>query len=287
MRPVPCEQYLLLLSARLDGALTGEEERELEEHLSCCPDCRAAGAQLAALQGAFPELEELKAPEGFSRGVMERIRTEKKAIPLFQRPQVRALAGLAACLVLAVGLYGASQQKKQADWDITVRSFNQDAVTQEADGESPQVNAALADPEPADLPQIASYSAPNPAQTDVSYGTAGAASESFMDSAAVQKASPNLAAEGDCEDWSLAEVTLTLDQLPQGEGMEELLMLEGRSTPDEEGRVCIFVSREKLEQVEQLAREQGLAASRTAGDEANGCYVIVILEEAYYSGSQK
>ena len=34
-----CDKYLELLSARLDGALTGEEERELEEHLAICPGC--------------------------------------------------------------------------------------------------------------------------------------------------------------------------------------------------------------------------------------------------------
>lgn len=154
-----CDKYMELLSARLDGALTEEEERELEEHLAACPDCRAVGAQLSALQGAFPELEEIPVPEGFTRGVMDRIRASEapKVIPLWKRPQVRALAGLAACLVLAVGLYGASQQKKQADWDITVRSFNKDDLTVEE--EYPQVNASLADPEPADAPEIAFYAA--------------------------------------------------------------------------------------------------------------------------------
>ena len=63
---MPCDRFTELLSARLDGALTPEEERELEEHLAACPDCRAVGAQLSALQGAFPELEEADAaPEGF------------------------------------------------------------------------------------------------------------------------------------------------------------------------------------------------------------------------------
>lgn len=170
---MPCDRFTELLSARLDGALTPEEERELEEHLAACPDCRAVGAQLSALQGAFPELEEADAaPEGFARGVMERIRTEKspqKVIPLFKRPQIRALAGLAACLVLVAGLYGASRSKEQAGWDMMTRSFHKDDVEDVADSSAceslrgeengPMVNAALADPEPADAPQITSYAA--------------------------------------------------------------------------------------------------------------------------------
>ena len=125
-----CDKYLELLSARLDGALTVEEERELEEHLANCPGCRAAGAQLAALQGTFPELEEIEVPEGFTQGVMDRIRAEgrPKVIPLFKRPQVRALAGLAACLVLVAGLYGVSRRQEQDKWTLTTRSFNRDVV---------------------------------------------------------------------------------------------------------------------------------------------------------------
>ena len=53
VRPMGCDRYLELLSLRLDGVLTEAGERELEEHLTACPDCRAAGAQLAALQGAL------------------------------------------------------------------------------------------------------------------------------------------------------------------------------------------------------------------------------------------
>ena len=157
-----CDRYLELLSARLDGVLTDDETRELEEHLAACPDCRAAGAQLAALRGAFPELEEVPAPEGFTRGVMDRIRAAEtpKVIPLFKRPQVRALAGLAACFVLIVGIYSISQLRNQEKMMLVTRSFQHDVLEEtvygadvsacesldgEADG--PQVNAALVDPE--------------------------------------------------------------------------------------------------------------------------------------------
>ncbi len=81
-----------------DGALTQEEERELSEHLARCPSCWEMREQLSALRDGFGELEESEAPEGFTQGVMERVRAEEKpkVIPLFKRPQFRALAGLAA-----------------------------------------------------------------------------------------------------------------------------------------------------------------------------------------------
>ena len=36
-----CEDALALMSAKLDGALSPEEEQALAAHLEACPDCRA------------------------------------------------------------------------------------------------------------------------------------------------------------------------------------------------------------------------------------------------------
>ena len=275
-----CDKYLELLSARLDGALTEGEERALEAHLSACPDCRAAGAQLAALQGAFPELEDIEAPEGFARGVMDRVReleTEKKVVPLFRRPQFRALAGLAACLVLVIGLYGASQLQNQEKMMLVTRSFQHDVMwdetidgagdvsTQESlrgDGDGPQVNAALTDPEAADAPQIAAYAA---LEADTSAGTAGMERDSTADGLedTMQKVVPNMA---------YAQFVLTLDRMP--EGGWELIPPETPVSPD-----GLTVSVELMEQLEQLALEQGIGVSRVVGPEANAHCLIVILDE--------
>ncbi len=240
-----CDKYLELLSARLDGALTGEEERELEFHLAVCPGCRAAGAQLAALQGAFPELEEIEAPEGFAQGVMDRIRAEEKprVIPLFKRPQVRALAGLAACLVLVAGLYGASRFQHQ---DLPLpRSYGKDAVE-----EMDEVSAceALTAPELEDVPQIAAYSVPE--------AMGGAPLDA-------RKAVPDSGADGLSSDWADAEVTLILDRLPQG--AEEVLPPDAAVVYDEEagGDVYTWLTAEELAAIEKLAFEQGMIAGTT------------------------
>ena len=266
-----CDRYLELLSARLDGALTEAEERELEGHLAACPDCRAVGAQLSALQEAFPELEEAgTAPEGFARGVMDRIRAEepKKVIPLFKRPQVRALAGLAACLVLAVGLYGASRPHnldKTEKMDVTARSFNRNASVE--DGEGPLVNATLVGPDSEEVPQIAAYAAPEPAQADASGGT-------------TEKAAPNPAAEGLEGTRSLVNGTTTLERMP--EGATELIPPETAVTPtdDRQGSIYWNLPLEVLDQIECLAQEQGIGitAERCSAPEAEVLYNLEILQ---------
>lgn len=255
-----CDKYLELLALRLDGPLSVEEERALELHLNACPDCRAAGAQLAALQGAFPELEEVSAPEGFARGVMDRIQeeTSPKVIPLFKRPQVRALAGLAACLVLAVGLYGASRPHnldKTEKMDVTARSFNRNASVE--DGEGPLVNATLVGPDSEEVPQIAAYAAPG------AQGLGKAVPDSPVDTERTL-VPPE------------ADVALILDRLP--DGAAELIPSGVTVSHDVESGADVYtwLTAEELAAIEALAFEQGLLPGTTEGAPAPGrCALIV------------
>ena len=143
--PEEHERLIENMSAWMDGELPdiastpeagGPDDLELEvaEHQACCPSCRALFEELKELRAGFETLPEPDPPEGFAQSVLDRIREEArpKVIPLFKRPQVRALAGLAACLVLAAGLYGASQPRhldKTEILDVTPRSFGRDAVS--------------------------------------------------------------------------------------------------------------------------------------------------------------
>lgn len=97
-----CERYLDLISARLDGALTKEEEEELMQHLECCAQCRAIACDLEEMRAAFAGIQPVQPPEELSRGVMERIHTQRMAQ---RRNMVRRVGGLAAALVLCAGLY--------------------------------------------------------------------------------------------------------------------------------------------------------------------------------------
>lgn len=228
-----CDRYFELLSACLDRELTREEAEEVELHRAGCGRCRILGSQLEELRETFASLEDVEAPEGFAQGVMERVRvveSEKKVIPLFKRPQVRALAGLAACLVLVVGLYGASRPRnldKGEIMDMTACGFSRDAASGELE----------------DAPQIAAYTAPEDNE--------------------MQKAAPNPAADGLSSDWADAEVTLILDRLPQG--AEEVLPPDAAVIYDEEagGDVYTWLTTEELAAIEKLAFEQGMIAGTT------------------------
>jgi hypothetical protein len=265
-----CDKYLELLSARLDGALTGEEERELEEHLAICLGCRAVGAQLAALQGTFPELEETPAPEGFTQGVMDRIREEArpKVIPLFKRPQVRALAGLAACLVLAAGLYGASHsQRKAADEYMMLRSFNREAVEEFSDASACEslTGSVYGADGVEDVPQVASYAAP---ETQELLKTAPGATADDL-------------AGSRLSSLELSENTLAMDYFP--EGAAELLPPETAVQPyPGGGTVYLDVPKDIYDQIQRLAVEQGMTFSCALtgdGGAENGPFTLIILEE--------
>lgn len=114
-----CNDSPQWISDWLDGALQPLEERMLMAHLEQCPECAALWEQLTALHTACLDLPELSAPEGFAQGVMARVHEEgapkmveetPKVVPLFRHPQMRKLAGLAACAVLCFGLGGVVSQ---------------------------------------------------------------------------------------------------------------------------------------------------------------------------------
>lgn len=82
-----CEAYWELISASLDGALTPEEQAQLDAHLSECPDCRAMWEQLSGLE---PELMELETPSAdFADRVMAEVGRTEQEIPFTNLPQNR------------------------------------------------------------------------------------------------------------------------------------------------------------------------------------------------------
>lgn len=264
-----CEGYLELLSARLDGSLSPEEDAALREHLTRCPACRTAEAQLAVIHDLLGGLEEVPAPEGFAQSVMARIRQERssRVLPLFRRPQFRALAGLAACLVLAAGVYGFSLHQRES---ALLNGFQQDAeislstIEPEEAGDSSQDGSAL----PFSLsPQGAEYNA-------AVYGSSGTpASSGQADPAPAVRAakSPEFLAD---------RAVLVLERMP--EGADSLIPSEAAVTfsPDtgEEGYRWLDTGSEPeaLTQIEQLAQEQDIPLSRSSQPE-EALYDLVIL----------
>ena len=105
-----CEQALEAISARLDGALSEEENRELETHLASCASCRALLKELTELEEGLETLP-VEAPETLAPSVMRTIRAEKaaQAAPAAKKSQRRGphiTAWLIAALALLLGATG-------------------------------------------------------------------------------------------------------------------------------------------------------------------------------------
>lgn len=83
----PCETYWELMSCAMDGALTDEERRRLEGHLTQCPECREILKQMQNLHEDMPGVG--SAPAGFVDGVMEKAAVTEQDIPFTNLPQDR------------------------------------------------------------------------------------------------------------------------------------------------------------------------------------------------------
>jgi len=272
---VSCERYHELLSARLDRELTEEEAEELELYLAGCPRCRIVGEQLEEAREAFADLEDVPAPEGFARGVMDRVRaeaSEKKVIPLFRRPQFKVLAGLAACLALAVGLYGAARmENNNAAYD----GVTPDVFSQGIDAAAPR---SVENTE--DAPKIAAYADPGASMfTDQASGDLDSVSE--LPSSADMKPVFQEPA-GRFSDSAV----LVLERMPEGAeafltGEPGTVSVSYNAATGEEG-YCWWTegASEALAGIERLAQEQGITAERSSAPAEEALYDLVILSAA-------
>ncbi len=91
-----CNEALALLSGRLDGENTPEEEARLDAHLKTCPACRAAWEDYRSI-GALTASLAVEPPEALARGVMESVRHPRK-----KRRFVFGGGTLAAAAVIAL-----------------------------------------------------------------------------------------------------------------------------------------------------------------------------------------
>lgn len=155
-----CDEILELLSARLDGELTAEEESTLADHLSQCPECQALAQDLATIHSVLPEMNE-EPPQAIINAVMERITAQTgEVVPFPQKkglPQRwRAWGGAAAVFLLATaGALGLHQGTLRAGNDATMSS----GMAQEPVASIAQ--SALPLPEPSAAPSMATEIAPS------------------------------------------------------------------------------------------------------------------------------
>ena len=118
-----CSYYLELLSQSLDQPLSLQEQAALQAHLDQCPDCRLLAQQLTQIHSELSAWEDQEVPEGFTQGVMDQVRaldTPKNIIPLWKRPQFKAVGSLAACAVLCLGLWSSGLFSGSASMDSSL-----------------------------------------------------------------------------------------------------------------------------------------------------------------------
>ena len=96
-----CAKYQEMISAMLDGELTSEQQRELEEHLALCPECRAMHTAFLSLSEAVAE-EILPVPEGLHRKIMTGVKAVEKKNKRPLLTVLRPYMAAAACLVVVV-----------------------------------------------------------------------------------------------------------------------------------------------------------------------------------------
>lgn len=99
-----CEEMLDLISLRLDGELTREQESALAEHLASCPGCKALADDLAGIRSVMSGMN-AQPPAFIMENVMERIREAAPApipfpVPKDRNRHWRAWGATAAALVL-------------------------------------------------------------------------------------------------------------------------------------------------------------------------------------------
>lgn len=120
------EEFAALLDAFVDGELSPEEAKIVQEHLNTCPDCQAYVDDSLAIRAAFPSVEETEVPDGFAEGVMAAIRAQSTSTVFPQKkrrqPWARILLPVAACFALVLVLKTADfpmldskQERSQAD----------------------------------------------------------------------------------------------------------------------------------------------------------------------------
>ena len=73
-----CQEIQKSLSSYLEGLLSSEEKKRVEEHLSSCVNCRAELAELKKAKDLLRNLDDVEPPPWLTAKIMARVREEKE-----------------------------------------------------------------------------------------------------------------------------------------------------------------------------------------------------------------
>lgn len=140
-----CDEYVELISAAIDGALSQEEAARLEAHLAQCPECRALYEDFAAIHSALGEVPPVALPPvpAYMDRVMAAIDHQmdlREAKPKHRRYWQKGMAAAAVLAIVLAGRAGFSGRDLPAQ-----RSETQVVTTQDAANTPDQSEEGLAD----------------------------------------------------------------------------------------------------------------------------------------------
>ena len=268
---ISCERAWELLSQQLDEPLFPQEKQELEEHLAACPSCRKDKEELEQLDQALRNLGEIQAPADFTQRVMAQVQqtqSKPKVIPLWRRPQVRALAGLAACALLCIGIYRSLPQDGNLSGGMvtsgqgevssqssgTADGSQSDSATQYGVDPAQAPDDGGSDPAPVPQPRTA-----DPQPEVESSGTQGSQSSGQTTPDSSVSGFEGQSGEPDAQNKAQPSTTSTQTVLvlyTMPEGVSRLLPSLDEWSVDNKGNVSCTVSSQVLEQLCRILDEE-------------------------------
>ncbi len=267
-----CEEMRGKIDEYLDGALSPEEARRFEEHMSSCPDCSEELRLARAVLKALGELGEIEVPSDFLGRVHEKIDAEK-ARSRKRLIYIRRAGALAACIVLAAAVYsgfdGAQFEKNGNEMLTQERMENTAAPTPEPTA-APAADTAVpqkeVEPEVTVQPtQAPKKQAPKPAKSAPAASATPAVTVTPTVSAAPTEENAPAAAAPEA-----ATAPETADALPETAAVQAEVGASAL-TDDRDGGTAMF-SASTVPEEDALTKRSGGGAFR----EANGAVTIYV-----------
>lgn len=288
MAVISCERAWELLSQQLDEPLSPQEKQELEEHLAACPSCRKDKEELEQMDQALRNLGEIQAPADFTQRVMAQVQqtqSKPKVIPLWRRPQVRALAGLAACALLCIGIYRSLPQDGNLSGGMV--TSGQGEVSSQSSGTadgSQSDSATQYGVDPAQAPDDGGSdpaSVPQPRTADPqpeveSSGTQGSQSSGQTTPDSSVSGFEGQSGEPDTQNKAQPSTTSTQTVLvlyTMPDGVSDLLPALNEWSVDNKGNVSCTVSSQVLEQLCRILDEEKAEYTVTSTPWTKTCIV--------------
>lgn len=285
---ISCERAWELLSQQLDEPLSPQEKQELEEHLAACPSCRKDKEELEQMDQALRNLGEIQAPADFTQRVMAQVQqtqSKPKVIPLWRRPQVRALAGLAACALLCIGIYRSLPQDGNLSGGMV--TSGQGEVSSQSSGTadgSQSDSATQYGVDPAQAPDDGGSdpaSVPQPRTADSqpeveSSGTQGSQSSGQTTPDSSVSGFEGQSGEPDAQNKAQPSTTSTQTVLvlyTMPDGVSDLLPALNEWSVDNKGNVSCTVSSQVLEQLCRILDEEKAEYTVTSTPWTKTCIV--------------